>query len=222
MSLLDLFKSRVREVQEASATIHTNLADLREAIAAKGRAVNQARDGSLPLAEVIATFNRWVDETAEHQARQHGRSLVCHNFGAPRGHSSAHAPWAPSTTMEWGFVALFFGDQLKGRFAELARSIEYTPGPPAAERAAVVAQLARELAELESQEEALVDQAAEAGVVIAHRPEVVQRRENERRQRERDEQSATDRRAREAQIDRRHEQRAPEGSQYLRDNRRGW
>ena len=62
--------------------------------------------------------------------------------------------------MEWRYAVLFYGNAMKQHFRELVRATDYAPGPPAAERPALVARLARELAELEEAETVLVDEAA--------------------------------------------------------------
>jgi hypothetical protein len=77
-----------------------------------------------------------------------------------------------------------------GYDAEAVGAYAYTPGPAQVERAAVVATLEAELAELERAEEQFVDEAMAAGVTIAHRAEVTERRERERSQRERVERAA--------------------------------
>lgn len=214
MSMLDRLKALGRQVQEAAQGITSSIIEIRGAITAKRSELEHARSGSLPVTEVIARFDAWVNETGAHQAREQGPSLVCHKFGAPPGHSSAGSPWIPAAPLTWGVACLFLGPQLKSKFAELARTVEYMAGPPAADRAAVVAKLEGELAELEGQEEQLIDEALAAGVTIAHRPEVVERRERERRRRESSERTDADRVARESAVDARHEPRVAR-SQYL-------
>jgi len=193
-----------RQMQAATTSVTQTLGQLREAITAKTVERDSAQNGPLPPGEVIARFEAWVDEVAQRQRKEYGVGLVIHRFGAPPGAHISGSPWAPSTEVTWGFAVLFFGDMLKAQFAELVRQTEYTPAPALAERAAVVARLERELAEVETTEEALVDEMNANGIMVAHRPEVTQRREAERRRREQAERSAADRRARERAIDQRH------------------
>lgn len=181
---------QIRQVQEAAQSITASVVEIRGAITVKRAELEHARTATRPLPEVLAKFNKWVDDTAAHQAQQHGQSLVLYSFGAPSGHSGAGAPWVANTPVTWGFLALFYPDQAKESFAKLARSYTYTPGPPAVERAAVVAKLEGELAELETQEEGLIDTAVAVGVKLDHRAEVVARRAREREQQERVERAA--------------------------------
>ena len=67
----------------------------------------------------------------------------------------------------------------------LQRLVRAVPTPAAGtashDRAAQVARLQRDLDELGAAEERFIDEAAASGIAIAHRPDVVQRRDNERR-----------------------------------------
>jgi hypothetical protein len=70
------------------------------------------------------------------------------------------------------------------RQALLARPDE--AGPASGARPELLERLRAELVELEAAEEKLVDELNANGIVVAHRPEVVARREDERRARERE------------------------------------
>jgi hypothetical protein len=192
----------------AVRSLHQDLTTRREQIAAKRQERDHAQDGPLPRPEVLTRFNQSIDAMAAYQAKEHVESLVVHHFGAAPHRTEGRPPWVANTPVSWGFLALFCGDLLKARFAELAAAVEYVPGPPAAARAALVARLEGELAELEAQEEQLIDQAAEAGVAIEHRAEVLERRQNEQRRAQLTEQAEAGRREREAAVNAGHATRA--------------
>ncbi|MEW5980804.1 MAG: hypothetical protein AB1806_00370 [Acidobacteriota bacterium] len=93
-------------------------------------------------------------------------------------------------------------------------------GAPSAERPDPIARLRDELATLEAAEEQAVDNAISAGVIVAHRPAVVQRRENEKRRRELDEQAVARRAERQRALDAQFGNQAPRAmaSQYIASN----
>jgi len=204
MNVLSKLIGLGQELQAATHTVTENLAELREAIDAKKAERDLAQHGPLPPGEVVEKFNRWVDETAGEQREKYGASLVVHRFGAaPRSHLG-RSPWTSTTAVEWGFLAMFAGAQLKEQFSKLVKETAYQAGPPAAERPAEVARLESELAELEKAEEALVDEMNAAGIHVGHRPDVVQRREAARRREERIKAVRAAQAEREALIDQRH------------------
>jgi len=205
-SLFDRFRSLGREIQTATKSIHDSVLELRQAIAAQEAELELVRNGPLPVGEVIERFGQWVDATAAYQADKHAASLVAHCFGLAPGRTDGGAPWLPGTAVDWGWLCVFHGDTVKARFATLARTVEYTSGPPAAERPARLAQIETELAQLGAHEEALIDEAAVAGVKIEHRAAVIRRRADEQAQRDRTARVAAEenRPAREAEVDRRH------------------
>ncbi len=89
----------------------------------------------------------------------------------------------------------------------ISHALERQPsGPPAADRPATRERLAAEIARLEAEDEARVDEAVAAGVGATHRPEVLQRKAAEevraREEREREEQA----RARQDRLDREYEE----------------
>lgn len=205
MNLVKTLADLKRKVASTTASVESELMDLRARIGAKEREVTNAENAPLPPAEVIDAFARWVDETAAHESRENGYGLIL-GFGRPPGHTSNRQPFDYNTEVRWGFACLFFGDVLKASFARLVRATEYQAGPAAAERGAVVARLTEELHLIEAAEEEIVDHMRAGGLTVAHRPEVQQRRATEQRRRELEEQAARDRATREAEINRQHEE----------------
>jgi hypothetical protein len=220
MSLVSTIRDLGQKLRAATATITESIASARAEIAAKQHALGHAQRGPRPPAEVMEQFNVWVDAMTAHQAKEYGLGLVTLRFGAAPGADHGGSPWTPNAEMTWGFACLFLGAELKRRFAELVKSVPYEAGPAEADRLGVIERLTRELAAADAREEALIDEAAAAGVVIAHRPEVVERRTQEARRRELAERAEADRKEREAALNRRHTERGgPVPSPYLERER---
>jgi hypothetical protein len=220
MSLLKTVTDFASKLTNATAEVRNLIAERRRQIAEARHQLEHAETGPRPPAEVITEFETWVDGLAAYTAREHGFGIVAHRFGSVIPGPTAGSPWTPNQPMTWGWAAYFLGEQLKRRFADLVRGVEYEPGPPAAERPTRIAELREQLAALEREEEQLVDDAEQAGVRIDHRPEVLQARETERRAKAREEQAAADRAAREKLLNERHERRIG-ASEYLAQSRRG-
>lgn len=206
--LADLGRDLAAALRSASADVAT----LREQIRTRRRERDAATTAPCPPDEVVARFEAWVDQTGAWWRSETGAGLVMHAFGAAAGPKS---PWGPDATVQWGALCGLFAPMLKQEFGELVRATAYVAGPASAARAGLVERLERELAEVESTEERLIDEAATAGVQIAHRPEVVQRREAERLKRERAEAAEVVRLAHEAAINARPAWRAAARSAYL-------
>ena len=210
MNLLDRFKTVSREASEAARRAHegtkttqASIAELRRAIDAKAAESVQARAALPPPAELIATAERLVDERGAQWWEKNEYAFFSGLAGHPGFEQGrpAELPVPAHAPMPDGARCALEPATMKALYREAIRARRYEAGLPAAERPARLEQVARELAELQALEEQCVDQANEDGVRIDHRPEVSQRRETERRQREAAEASAADRRQREAAID---------------------
>jgi hypothetical protein len=192
----------VREISTAlrgaTAAVTDQVASLRAAIAAARAALAEA-SGPLPPPEVIARFEEAVDATAAYWRREHAVGWIVHNLGMAH---PPNVPWAANTSLTWGEACTLLGPELKQRFAALVAATPYQFGPPAVERPALLEQRRAALAQLETEEEQLIEDAAASGVVIAHRPEVVARRATEARERELAAAQERDRLARQEQLDR--------------------
>lgn len=77
---------------------------------------------------------------------------------------SANAPLGP-------MLCHFFPEQIKERLTADIQAMNYQEGPPAAERAALIADLDRRIHVLEVEEEAVIEVAEEAGIEILRRPD---------------------------------------------------
>ncbi len=220
MKLLDRIRTLGQELMAATSALTTNLADIRQQMKAKRDELQHATNAPRPPGEVIPRFNAWIDEEAANYRRREAAGLVIQRFGRrpgplEPGHYANGAPFGGDTSVKWGELAFFCGDQLQAKFAELVRATPYTPGPPEAERAAVIERLTRELQAIEAQEETLIDDMCAQGITVQHRAEVIERRANDAARRVRAEQAVADRRAREQVINTRHAARAVVHSAYI-------
>jgi hypothetical protein len=93
---------------------------------------------------------------------------------------------------------------MKADFRRALLARPYKAGPASGERPALLERLRAELGEVEAAEERLVDELLAHGIVVAHRDEVVKRRETERRDRDNAERKRQDERWLEEQKRRGH------------------
>jgi hypothetical protein len=223
MSLSTIFQkltSLTTDVKTATRTVTDTIASLRGEIVAARRQLAAAREAPVPREELIQRFRALVDERGERFRRT-----------PPPGQqwTSAASMLRPLASWEragdvrvekvdelFDLLCLVGRDAMNAGAARLAEIEGWQDGAPSAERPALIARLEREVTALEDAEERAVDAAVEVGVVVEHRPEVRERR-YERQRRTAREDSA---RAKQAEIDRRAEQRRePDGvlarSHYL-------
>jgi hypothetical protein len=215
MSLFDKLPDLIRQltgatqtVEAATQSLQENMRALREQLAAKHRELDAATGAPVPRAELVERFRALVDE----RATRFGRV-------APAGHvwSSAAtvfrplADWrAPSGHVAIHDVAELFdvlcfvaGDAMKAGAPRLLTLEGWSDGLPSSERPEAIARLEGELAALEAAEEEAIDKAVAVGLVIAHRPEVAERRRQEAAGHERQERWTAAQREREALLDQR-------------------
>ncbi len=178
----------------ATQTLQSEVAGLRTQIAAKTKELSTAQGAPYPPDELAARMRAWLHAHLDHLHREYGR-LVPNTMGPQE-----QTPRAPGGREELLLVLLMRESLDAAIPGFIARLGDYGWGPPSAERPALIEKLSRELSELKQAEENVVDSAAAAGVMIAHREEVVQARAARARTREREEQAARDRAAREEAI----------------------
>ena len=210
MSTMTRFLSDLRKkLTGATTELHSEITRLRSEIATKQKDLHQAQRAPLPVEEIIA--DRIPGVVAEHGAHwleryKHALIYGDHALGAPDPRGSRRLPWLPSEPVPWGLICAAMPTLAQDLLAAAIQAVPYEPGPPSSERPELIGRLERELAALDATEEALIDEVATSGVVIAHRPEVLQRREREARQRQRHEEATANRAAREAALNARHEE----------------
>lgn len=206
-ALLSKLTRAAGDTRQAAQSITSSIAELRAAIVAKHRELEQARGGPRPAAEIrTERVPQAVAEAGAAWLHDYGSSLLHGEraLGSPDP-APPRLPWSYREPIPWAALCAghpaFATEILDG----LVRSLPaWNAGPAEAERPAAVERLGRELAELEALEEQTIDDASAAGVVVQHRTEVLQRRESERRARERADRAAEDRAAREAALNERH------------------
>ncbi len=212
MNLAKALSDMKAKLSRATQTVEHELAALRQRISETRKARDHARRAPRPVEEIIANrIPEAVASAATIWLREWG-SILVHSeraLGAPTS-GWVSLPWTYGAPVPWGALCAGCPDLATEILTGLVRQVEYQPGPASSERPAVVAQLEAELAEMEAAEESMVDAMREHGLTVEHRPEVKQRREEERSRREREEQAVRFRVARETAINRAHAERAAE------------
>ena len=171
----------------------------------------------MPRTEIVARVEQAVTESAEvwlarSQDVVHGPGRL----GDPNLRGRISLPWSAFEPLQWGAMCAGEPDRASAILMALVESTAFEPGPPSLERAAAIERLEAELAELEETEELLIDEAAIVGVQIAHRGEVVDRRQREELDREAEEHRVADRKLRQEALDAAHASRSRVGrSRYL-------
>jgi hypothetical protein len=211
MSILSKLTDLGREIAKATQSVQENIAELRAQIAAKRMELAHAQDAPLPREEIKVRIRSWVTEAGELWRRQRADRLL-YDFGRPAGPSPS---WSWIENMTWGAACFLCPEQVTAALTGQIEATEYVAGPPARERPAAVARLSKELADLEAAEESAIDEAAQAGVQIAHRPEVVKRRLEEAGRKDRQEKWTAGARERQSAIDQRPATRRSVSSPYL-------
>jgi len=215
-SLIQTIRKKLTSATESAVT---EITELRRRIDETRAELEHARGAAVPVEKIVeARIPQAVREAAEEWRARYGSSLI-HGpgrLGDPGLNGRVKLLWSWHEPISFGALAAadpaYAGDLLLA----LVRGTEYRPGAPSAERPALIARLEAELAELEETEERLIDEAAAAGVSIAHRAEVITRRQEEQLERDREERRIADRKRRQEAVDARHARRARGGrSKYL-------
>lgn len=210
-----------RGLEQASAQLRDGLAALRDAIVAKRDELRAVASGPMTLedseafirAEVKEEGDRWLREDRGSLARRFTNPNPAHRGSVNRG-----VPWSANEAPPWGLRCV---TEPEACVAMLLAIVERSgaaanAGLPLKDRPPVIARLRDELAALETEEEQLVDSLLEAGITVAHRAEVVQRRQNEAAEAERKREQEAREAARLKALDETHEKRANVGrSRYL-------
>lgn len=171
-------------MREMMASVRDEVEQLRAALAATRLALRFQTSAPVPLGDILARIPdvvaqagaRWMDHPdGGRYLLQSGNDPAAH-LAAVHQHGDVALP--EGLTRDW-FGALCAGapDQAEAVLTALVRRTSFEPGTPAADRPAVLERLGREVTALETQEETLVDQAAADGLDVAHRPDVLERRE---------------------------------------------
>jgi hypothetical protein len=207
------FAAAIERAKQHIDAMRDRIRDLRQA-------VQNARAAYVPRAELAERIRSQVRADGEWWRKQHG-GIVLARLAKPRGFTRVNMPWAADAGVPWGLLCAAAPDQAEALLTGAVAGQAYEAGPSAAERPALIERLERELAALERDEEAAVDEAEAAGVAIGHRPEVIDRRQMAALQQRNDEHRIAEARARQEALERVYEQRQrAQPSRYLAEANR--
>jgi hypothetical protein len=192
--MTNLLGLREQSVASAKAALAAILGE-REHIIALRRKRDAIAMGLPARAELQENVRRICADLTAYFLREQGRGLLLSvagqtGFQELNGRLTGRVarpsvPWAPSTSLPVAAQAAIFPAAFEtGLWAVLEQVLAQSgeePGLPAAERAAALEALDREIAEREQGDERATDEMAAAGLAIAPRPDVVARRAAEAR-----------------------------------------
>jgi hypothetical protein len=184
-----------RDIESGQQLLRQGLDTAREQIGTRRAEVQHLETVLPPAGELITNAERLIDQAGQEWAKGYGHGLLLKLAGRMSvqelsGHVSTQPlrPELPFSVVEpvpFGAACFFRAADWKAAFAAAIRTLPFEAGPPTAERPALLERLRAELVELEGAEEKLVDELNANGITVAHRPEVIGRRDREARDRER-------------------------------------
>lgn len=209
MRASEVLKRVKAQLSQAVTTAKGQITDLRGEIGRLRKELAHAQRLPLPLSDIEPRIAESVRQAGARWLAEHGEILVRSEggIGTYQAKCGGRLPFTAAEAIPFGALCAGAPDQVIELLSAIYQQVPYEAGPPAAERPALIERLKRELAEAEQVEEAAVDEAAAAGVVIAHRPEVVARRRAEAAAREREEREVADRARRQEALDTEHDTR---------------
>jgi hypothetical protein len=223
---LDYAKT-IEAARQALTGLHDEDARLRAGHLELERERNRILQASPPVEDIVAAMRDVVDRDAAAWANDKAASFrgafgpgLEETEGAFRARRPSWPQWFAPHINFHELVGLF-PELVKARLEAIIRADVYEPGAALAERTLLLADVDRRIAELEHAHEQLVDVAGSLTppVKLHCFPAVAARREREAMQRQRDEQTAAERKEREAAVNHRHAQRGPSYIQRLRQGR---
>jgi hypothetical protein len=216
MSASDAIRSITSKLRSATKGALEQISEIRRRISETRAGLRQLETAPLPRAEIQERAATTVQQAGAVWLKDNARNVLT-GLGTFNKKATLLAVKHGDELMSWGAFCASDPQAAITRLLAVVEQTDYQPGPASALRPDLIAAAALELAALEDAEEKLVDEAAAVGIVIEHRPEVLQRRQQEHRQRELEEQRVADRRRRQEALDAAHAQQPrPAGhSQYL-------
>ncbi len=207
MSITKTVQELRKRLAASTASMQGEIAGLRRQIVETRTRLERTRNAPLPLEEIRGVIPTVIREAGAWWLAQYGSGLLYgeNALGSPKPARSRTLPWALTEPIPWAALAAAKPDLAEEILGNLVAAVHYEPGIRSDDRPALIAKLESELRELETAEEAMIDDAAAAGVLVQHRPEVTHRREGERAAREREERAVADRKAREAALNQEYE-----------------
>lgn len=183
---LNLLRSTIADAEASLQSLRQYLTDKRKELGA-------ATIAPMPPAELERELHVCIDKHLDRISQG----------SAPHVPTHVSKGRVPGDLFEEIFRVLL-RDTLHDAVPKYIATLQYRHGAPFADRPRLVESITKEIARIEAEEEVLVDKLNSLGVAVQHRPEVKQRRETERVQKERAERLAANRRTREAAINERH------------------
>lgn len=218
MSVVKTVQDLRKKLAAASASFQDEIASMRRQITDLRARLEHAKNAPLPVEEIRErVIPQTVAEMGAWWCAEWGDALVRGEraLGSPKIAGSRTLPWGTRDPMP--FAALCAADPAFAArlLSGLVGAVSYVPGPSSAARPAIVAKLETDLRELESSEEDVVDDASAAGVIIQHRPEVIQHREADAAAKKREAEAVAARQQREEELNRAHATARAATSPYL-------
>jgi hypothetical protein len=209
-----------KKITDATSSVTSQILTARRAIVSTREEIARLKKAPVPLVEIDARIDEIVAQRGAAWLEQHAGQLLRHHdrFGRGLAQADGRGPIEIPGTDErdvFGFLCAGNPTVARETLRALMRRLEFTPGPPAADRGRMLAALEARRRELEAREEELVEAVNTDGLTFAHRPEVLQRREQEARRRELEEKSVADRQRRQAEVDARHSEEGRDASPNL-------
>ncbi len=215
-TIVDALKTAAKAVTKGSKEITSAVADLRRQLAEKQAQLRALQRAPLPIDDVRVLARKEIARIGELYLRD---TDLVYRLTAPSvdvfENRGARIRLIPSDPVPWGLLCAGDPARAEELVVALVERAGLDAGAPAAERPALIEKLKAELTEIGQAEEQLVDQAAEAGVTIEHRPDVARRRA-ERAAREQARQTEiAEREERQRALDKRHPQPRAAQSSYV-------
>lgn len=162
-------KSALEEVHQAAVGMLREHADLHQE---RSRLIN----AKPPREDLIAALDEQVRALGEAWAEANGARVVAALSGgvevSMRGEVTGIRPGALAVEfggpVDLSMLAALSPDTVRERLAGIVLALEYEAGPPMRERARLVAEVDTRLARVERAHAELVDEAARAGISLAH------------------------------------------------------
>lgn len=174
---MNLLSELTRKLSEASNAGRAEVSRFQRTIADKERQAPEIVGAAIPLRESDANVDAFVDEARADWFRKNGHSLTVGEAGFCRyQRNSGMVVDFDSFAARCAFAPDEVKAELKQAVREAQRRLELKIGLPSEKRPDALAELVREIAALEVQEEAAVDELQAAGIQVEHRPKILRRR----------------------------------------------
>lgn len=204
MSTIDSFKTFAKKMTQVKSSYLDELGRLRGRVGTLEEKLQALFDAPLPESEIELRARGAVKEDGDEWLSRWGTSLISGDkaLAAYGAQGSVQLPDYGRALTHWGALCAADPDAAVKFLMKLVKKVPFEAGPAAAKRPGLTANMRQELDGASAEEERLVDDLIEIGIVVAHRPEVLARRATEARQRELEERETANRKARQDEMDR--------------------